>query len=757
MSEAQHCSDRGLRGRVHNLGHFDDVDAYKTCRDKMSRHISDADEAISLGSIDQDGGNPYMNTNLLVQVAVEAKADAVHPGYGYLSENAEFADAVRRAGLSFIGPSSKAMSTLGDKRTAKDYLRQHEPSIPLIPGFADSSQDVTELEIAAKKIGFPVMLKASAGGGGKGMRIVRETSKLQEELERARSEAARSFGSEDCILEKYIEAGKHIEIQIIGDSHGNVISLWERECSIQRRHQKVIEETPSPWMTAGKRKEMSDVAIRIGKLLNYENAGTIEFVVDITDGRFYFLEVNTRLQVEHPITEEVTGIDIVSLQLFVTAGGNLGDLPVLRQIPQDGCAIECRLCAEDPQNDFFPEHGTVRQWRPASIDIPALKDARFETAIATGSRISIYFDSMIAKIVVWAPTRSMAIQKMVKTLSYTVCAGLKTNQSFLQSCLQDKNFQDPSYTTSFISNNLAALLQPSVSPVTVGVRDSLVTMPALFLRCVGQYINSISLPRPFQQVRLGFRNQHYDPVGLQSGIVTSNTLGEGQKTVMCEWETSPQNSRSRYRVTTKILNTSLAVADEWSRSAVSQATQRYNEISKIKRNGGTSQGNAYDLVIESCDALVVSLKDEQPWVNATLAVSINGISIRAYIATAGFIPNNTSATSGSEGEGIFCHFPLLGTSYEYKCYNLLSFCESMRASVVRELGGLSKTIVAPMPCKVLSVLKSDGDNVAPGETVMVIESMKMEMAMSMPQGGKFKTIIRKGDSANEGSVLCRVE
>lgn len=722
----------------------------------MSRHISDADEAINLGSIDQAGGNPYLNVSLLVKVAVEANVDAIHPGYGYLSENAEFADAVRQAGLTFIGPSSKAMSTLGDKRTAKDYLRQNEPNVPLIPGFAGSSQDVKELEAAAQDIGFPVMLKASAGGGGKGMRIVREASKLQDELNRARSEAARSFGSEDCILEKYIEAGKHIEIQIMGDSYGNVISLWERECSIQRRHQKVIEETPSPWMTAEKRKQMSEVAIRIGTLLGYENAGTVEFVVDVTDGKFFFLEVNTRLQVEHPITEEVTGIDIVSLQLFVAAGGNLRNLPLLRSIPQNGCAIECRLCAEDPQNDFFPEHGTVRQWRPANIDVPALKDARFETAIETGSHISIHFDSMIAKIVVWAPTRSMAIQKMVKTLSHTVCAGLKTNQLFLQSCLLHKGFQDPSYTTSFIPHNLAALLQPKFSPISITTKEGLATVPALFLRIVGQYINSTPASRPFRQVRRGFRNQRYDPVGLQTDIVISSTLEKGQNTIMCDWETSPQDASNRHRVTTKVLNSDEPTPDHGSRSAASQATQRYNEISNIRRDGGACRGSAYNIVVESCDAVIVRPNAEQSWITATMSVSINGISIRAYIATASYSSDSRSSTSVGHGERVFCHFPLLGIFHEYRCYNLLSFCESMRESVARDSGGLSKTIMAPMPCKILDVLKKDGEDVASGETVMVIESMKMEMAMSMPQGGKFEAYVEKGDSADEGTLLCRV-
>jgi acetyl/propionyl-CoA carboxylase alpha subunit len=476
-------------------------------RDALSRHVSDADEALSVGSANQEGINPFLDIKLLIETALSVEADAIHPGYGYLSENADFADATRAAGLIFIGPSSKAMSTLGDKRTSKDYLREFAPQVPLIPGFSGSSQNVEDLEVAAAKIGFPVMLKASAGGGGRGMRIVYERSKLQSELGRATSEAARSFGSGDCILEKYIEAGKHIEIQIIGDSHGNVISLYDRECSIQRRHQKVIEETPSPWLSTLKRQEMSDVAVQIGQLLAYEGAGTVEFVVDVKDGKFYFLEVNTRLQVEHPITEEVTGLDIVSLQTFVAAGGSLASLPALQQVRQDGHAIECRLCAEDPQRDFFPEHGTIRLWQPAPAPLADSRDIRYETAVQTGSQISIYFDSMIAKIVVWAPTRSIAIEKMVKTLANTVCAGLRTNQLFLQSCLLHEKFRDPAYTTSFIPSHSQDLIKNPYHDRSSDLSAVLALIPSVFMRKAEHTLTSTSAARPFQHVRRGFRNQ----------------------------------------------------------------------------------------------------------------------------------------------------------------------------------------------------------------------------------------------------------
>jgi acetyl/propionyl-CoA carboxylase alpha subunit len=300
------------------------------------------------------------------------------------------------------------MAVLGDKRSAKQYLLKHASQVPLIPGYNGSEQNLDRFLLEADRIGFPVLIKASAGGGGKGMRIVRERSQFTDELERAKSEAQRSFGSSDCILEKYIERSKHIEMQILGDRHGRVVSLLDRECSIQRRHQKVIEEAPSPWLSPELRERMSKTVILIGNLLEYESAGTVEFIVDIDTAKYYFLEVNTRIQVEHPITEEVVGLDIVAMQIYIAGGGRLDDLGYFNDgmAPQVGHAIECRLCAEDPSRDFMPDLGTIVRWTPATNILPAseIDHVRFETGIKTGSEISINFDSLVAKIVVWAPT-----------------------------------------------------------------------------------------------------------------------------------------------------------------------------------------------------------------------------------------------------------------------------------------------------------------------------------------------------------------
>ncbi|OAP55004.1 hypothetical protein AYL99_10704 [Fonsecaea erecta] len=726
--------------------------------DSSSRHVSEADEAVNLGSINQPGGNPFLNIQLLVDVARSRGADAIHPGYGYLSENKDFADAVRQAGLIFIGPSSQAMSTLGDKRNSKDYLRKHAPSVPLIPGFTGSSQNVQELESAAENVGFPVMLKASAGGGGRGMRIVRERSQLAGELARAQSEAQRSFGSSDCILEKYIEAAKHVEVQIIGDSHGKVLSLWERECSVQRRHQKIIEETPSPFLNPEQRQRMCAVAVQIGELIGYEGAGTVEFVVDVRDGSFYFLEVNTRLQVEHPITEEVTGLDIVSLQLFVAAGGSLASLAILQDIPQKGHAIECRLCAEDPSSDFMPQNGTIRLWRESDHYLGS-RDVRYETSVQTGSSISIYFDSMIAKIVVWAPTRAMAISKMVKVLANTVCAGVKTNQLFLQACLLHNSFRDPAYTTSLIPTHVQSLLQDPHAESAQDMISMLSLVPGLVLR---DEASRSTDARPFKHVSRGFRNQYFDPVNRSTTIIVPSEPSSAQTPILTTWTTDARDdsARSKYQVTLVPIPAEEdgSAKDTATRNSEAyQISRRYHSISHKLRDPSLAKVPQYTVEFTKWRDIPHTITGDNAWRTASVAISINQSIIHAHIATD--TPSNLASSTGSY-QTVLCHFRALGTWMECKCYSVLNYMESLR-----QIGGgggvsassSSKVIKSPMPCKVLSVLRSNGDQVKAGEVVMVIESMKMETNICINVDGKFMTGVKNGDAVNDGAVLCWVE
>lgn len=729
------------------------IDADTSPRDADSRHLTEADRAIELGSINQPAGNPFLNIQLLIDTALSAGVEAIHPGYGYLSENAQFADAVREAGLIFVGPSSFAMSTLGDKRQAKEYLAKNEPSVPLIPGWTGSggeAMDLDELERQAERIGYPVMLKASAGGGGKGMRIVREASSLRSDLERAQSESQRSFGSSECILEKYIEAGKHVEVQIMGDSDGTVLSLWERDCSVQRRHQKVIEETPCPWLSQEKREEICATAVRIGKLLGYENAGTVEFILDVKTSNFYFLEVNARLQVEHPITEECTGLDLVSIQLFVALGGKLAEVAHLQKIPQYGHAIECRLCAEDPIRDFAPQHGIIRHWSESSPAAP--RDVRFETAVRSGTGVSIHFDSMIAKVVAWAPTRAKAIERMAKTLAETACMGIATNQLFLQSCLLNPNFQRPDYTTSFIPDNLETLLNNPYLPSLGVSQSSLSALPCLLLRQEKASDNArYSERQVFGSVRQGFRNQHFDKVNLPSDIVTTYDAKEGAEinAMVCTWKYSGQTSGKDGVVQIAPLAVSdgdSGVQDEKA-PQIGIATKSYTALSTAIRQG--TLANAETFHVSMSDR---RLRTRRAWSTGRIEVNVEGKSLSAHVA----FPRGASEPDAGGFTPVLVHFLSLGTPMIFRCYSTLSYFESLqRAS--ENASASSNFINAPMPCKVLRILKKAGDEVKAGEIVMLVESMKMEISISAGQAGKFQTTWSEGDAVDEGLQLCILE
>ena len=717
--------------------------------DALSRHVSEADETICLGSIQQDGSNPFLNITRLIEVARCARADAIHPGYGYLSENSQFADAVRDAGIVFIGPSSRAILTLGDKRQSKEYLTTHAPNIPLVPGFAGSSQNVEDLEAAAEGIGYPVMLKASAGGGGRGMRIVRERAHLRKELERAQSEAERSFGSRDVILEKYVESAKHIEVQIIGDSHGNVVSLWERECSVQRRHQKVIEETPSPFLSQSQREKMCAVAVKLAELILYEGAGTVEFVVDAKDGSFYFLEVNTRLQVEHPITEEVTGLDVVALQLFVAAGGRLSDIPQLDKVPQEGHAIECRLCAEDPANNFSPETGTIGLWREARF-AQTFRDVRYEAAVQSGSKISIYFDSMVAKVVVWAPTRDLAISKMAKVMANTICVGLKTNQLFLQSCLLHPEFSNPSYTTSLIADNLEVLLRNPYSAGSAQVTGMLATVPAALLL---RRVRSKETPQPFSSVRRAFQNQSFGSINNRATIIRVVNAGEPPKALLCVWRAKSANEKDDSDIISmQPLAESSVDQNNKDETAALDTMQAYTAVSCQLRQLKCAKAKEYSVQLRN-----LRRPSELAIDAALVEVAVNGSIIHAWSTFSGSSSSDISIhlSSRSSHTSIQCHFPALGTWVEYQLFSLLSYFEKLRDDAAGAVAAASsKSILAPMPCKVLDVLLTDGEKVREGQTVLIIESMKMETSIASGVDGVFHTTVRKGDAVDDGKLLC---
>jgi acetyl-CoA carboxylase biotin carboxylase subunit len=417
------------------------VAVYSTA-DVNAQHIQLADEAILLG--DAAPKESYLNVDKLIRAALDSKADAIHPGYGFLSENASFAAAVDSAGLTFIGPSADSIRAMGDKAESKILMKQS--GVPTVPGFEGLTSD-EDFKQAAKEIGYPVLIKASAGGGGKGMRVVNAESELSEAIESARREALNSFGDENLLIEKYLADAHHVEFQVFGDKYGNLVHLFERECSVQRRHQKIIEETPSPLLTPEIRAKMGAAAVAAAKAVNYYNAGTIEFIFDPILSSFYFLEMNTRLQVEHPITELVAGIDLVQWQIRIAAGEKFPF--VQSDFHQHGHAIECRVYAEDPSNGFLPSTGRLLQFLE-----PRGPGIRVDSGFKTGSDVNHFYDPLLAKLIVHAETRDVAIQRMQTALREFIVHGVVTNIDFMQAVLKHEDFAQGKVSTRWVEKKL---------------------------------------------------------------------------------------------------------------------------------------------------------------------------------------------------------------------------------------------------------------------------------------------------------------
>jgi 3-methylcrotonyl-CoA carboxylase alpha subunit len=422
--------------------------------DAHALHVEQADEAYLIG-----GPRPvesYLRGDKIIEFAKACGAQAIHPGYGFLSENEDFARNVEKAGLVFIGPTPEAIEKMGLKDRAKAIMEK--AGVPVVPGYHGENQDAKFLREQAKKVGFPLLIKAVAGGGGKGMRLVTKDSEFDEQLAAARREAKNAFGDEAVLLERFVQGPHHIEFQVFGDTHGNYVHLFERECSIQRRHQKVLEETPSPFLDDGMRAKMGEAAVAAARAIAYRGAGTIEFIAG-SDRKFFFMEMNTRLQVEHPVTEMITGEDLVEWQLRVAAGEALP----LRQteITSGGHAIEVRLCAENPANNFLPETGRIGVLRaPHEID----EVVRLDTGVRQGDDVSVFYDPMIAKLVVWGSDRAEAARRMHEALAATEILGVKTNLAFLERVVAHPAYLQGDTDTAFIERHRADLL-PSAADV----------------------------------------------------------------------------------------------------------------------------------------------------------------------------------------------------------------------------------------------------------------------------------------------------
>jgi acetyl-CoA carboxylase biotin carboxylase subunit len=406
--------------------------------DKNAQHVQFADEAVLLG-----GAAPkesYLNVDALLRAAGDSQADAIHPGYGFLSENASFAAAVESANLTFIGPSADSIRAMGDKAESKILMKK--AGVPTVPGF-EGLESYDDFKKAASEIGYPVLVKAAAGGGGKGMRVGNAQSELKEAIELARREALNAFGDERLLIEKYLAEAHHIEIQVFGDKHGNLVHLFERECSVQRRHQKIIEESPSPLLTPELRARMGEAAVNAAQAVNYYNAGTVEFIFDPKTQQYYFLEMNTRLQVEHPVTELVTGLDLVHWQIRIAAGEKF---PFTQSdLHQHGHAIECRVYAEDPATGFLPSTGKLLQFiQPQGPGI------RVDSGFATGDEVTHFYDPLLAKLIVYAGNREDAIKRMKSALNDFIVHGVVTNIDYMHAVLETDDFKQGKVSTRWV-------------------------------------------------------------------------------------------------------------------------------------------------------------------------------------------------------------------------------------------------------------------------------------------------------------------
>ncbi|MEC0208576.1 acetyl-CoA carboxylase biotin carboxylase subunit [Paenibacillus ehimensis] len=415
--------------------------------DKSSLHVSMADEAYCIGPT--AAKDSYLNVARLIAVALHAGADAIHPGYGFLSENADFAETCEEYGIAFIGPDAEAIRKMGDKAVAKETMRQ--AGVPVVPGTDGIIDRVDDALRMAAEIGYPVIVKATAGGGGKGMRVAQDEKQLAEVIQQARKEADAAFGNSGVYLEKYLEGPRHVEVQIMADQEGQVVYLGERDCSIQRRHQKLVEEAPSPAIDVRLRERMGAAAVAAAKAVHYRGAGTVEFLLD-RHGRFYFMEMNTRIQVEHPVTEMVTGIDLIKEQLTVAAGCPLS----FRQedIRINGWAIECRINAENPAQDFMPSPGKVTAYTP-----PGGFGVRVDSSVYAGCQITPFYDSMVAKLIVWGKDRQDAIRRMRRALDEFAIDGIKTTIPFHQQLMEHETFVSGDFDTKFLETHVI-LIQP---------------------------------------------------------------------------------------------------------------------------------------------------------------------------------------------------------------------------------------------------------------------------------------------------------
>ena len=605
--------------------------AVYTEADSNSPFVRMADEAVKLS-------DTYLNGKEIIDAAKQTGAQAIHPGYGFLSENAKFSREVLKESLIWVGPSSRVITSMGDKLKAKDIAEK--AGVPTLPMTTDPKK--------ANTIGYPILIKAAAGGGGKGMRIVEDKKDLKEAIAGAQREAQTGFGDDRVFIERYVASSRHIEIQILGDSHGNVVHLGERECSIQRRHQKIIEESPSPRVDSEMRATMGEAAIKLAKKLKYESAGTVEFLVDDKTGEFWFLEVNTRLQVEHPVTEEVTGKDLVYEQLRIARGEELGYSQA--DISWEGSSIEARLYAEDPANDFLPATGTL-----IAYENDTNIDARWDTGIEQGSVVGTDFDPMLAKVITKGKTRTDAANKLALALETMHIGGVTTNRDFLVASLRTKDFLDGKTTSDFIDKT-----NPQRAVVLKGsVLENALSAVALWIQ--GQNRENANI---LKEIPTGWRNSRLPRQKIN--------LRYMEEDLLVSYKANRDGSFD-------INDGTIAKVIEWTASGIDIEVNNSRFFSKVTRDNE-------NIVVHG------------PWGDALFTI----------------LPRFT--LPGSEA--------------------------------------LAGGLVAPMPGKVVDLKVKTGSKVKKGDTLVILEAMKMEHQVKAPEDGKItKVLIKKDDQLENGALL----
>ncbi|MGP5063756.1 acetyl/propionyl/methylcrotonyl-CoA carboxylase subunit alpha [Psychrobacter celer] len=662
--------------------------------DRGAKHVAVCDEAVYLG-----GSSPkdsYLKGDAIIAIARDVGAQAIHPGYGFLSENADFAQACQDAGLVFIGPSADAIRAMGGKSESKRLMEA--AGVPLIPGYHGDNQDVEFLKQQADGIGYPVLIKASAGGGGKGMRIVEQSSDFIEMLDSCRREAITSFDNDQVLIEKYALKPRHIEIQVFGDTHGNYVHLFERDCSVQRRHQKVLEEAPAPGVDAAMREAMGTAAIEAARAVSYVGAGTVEFIVEQREGTmsFYFMEMNTRLQVEHPVSEAITGVDLVEWQLLVASGQPLpksqDDLAI------NGHAIEARICAENPDNDFLPATGTLFTYQKPEHSTFDVADVRIDDGVREGDVISPFYDSMIAKLIVHAPTREQALVKLDRALAQTRIVGLPNNVAFLRYILNTESFSQANLDTALIEREADELF-----------------------------------------------DQH--PLDLSTLVVTA--IAQQLASEGMAQDADPFSKPTGFRAYNDYTRSFSLVYDE---QAYSARISHWHNATATAGKKGADNLSRFTLVIEK----EIANADENANANANVAAPTEAVyegevsyaSDDAHNHTLWLDGARINAQSWVNHETVYV-FTDRGRD-EITLVDVMAHVGEESAAV----GSLK----SPMPGQVVAFKVAVGDSVKKGEPLAVIEAMKIEHTITAPTDGVVgELLFAAGDSVADGDELLRID